>query len=127
LNTRNTSRNGPLDRNVGHVADGDRDLLTTRLGAHPRHHLVRAFDALDGHTPGGQRHRDPAGPDRQLQYPPAAGQPREELNRRGRIGVSGLVVVVRPELTEERGIIEFRHGGHSSRIRASYANGFPGS
>jgi hypothetical protein len=58
----------------GEVSDGHADGVAAGLGAQPGHHGPGQVDAVHRHAAAGQRQRDPAGPDAQLQRPAAAGQ-----------------------------------------------------
>jgi len=68
------------DLNLRHVGDGDRDRLSARLGPQPLEHRFGGVNALHDHSTAGQAQRDPAGHDRQFQYPAAAGQHCDEVN-----------------------------------------------
>src|SRR5437899_3099604 len=59
------------DRYLGHVTDGDRDRVAAGLSPQPFHHRGRGVKPLYGDPAGGQRQRDPARPDGQLQHPAA--------------------------------------------------------
>jgi hypothetical protein len=75
-------REGPVGRGGGEVADGDRDAVAARLGPQPGHHGPGQVDAVHLDAAPGQRQRDPAGADAQLQGPPAAGQLGQHAGRR---------------------------------------------
>ncbi len=85
-------RERPLHSRGRHVADLDPDLV--RLRSQLRDHVRREVDAGDPHASGRERHRDPAGADRQLEGA-AARQRLQEVDDRldwhaGRRGVVAL-------------------------------------
>src|SRR5712691_1263741 len=69
-----------VDTGRGKVADGDIDLLASRLAAQPRHHRFRRIDPMDTHATFGQRQRDPAGTYPQLQRATLGSQVRKRLH-----------------------------------------------
>ena len=70
----------PVDAGRREVADRDVDLVASRLRAQPRHHRLRAVDAGDAHAARGERQRDPAGADAELERATA----RRRARRAGR-------------------------------------------
>jgi hypothetical protein len=108
----------PVHRHLRHVTDDDGERITTRLRPQAGHHRLGGVHPLDRDPPAGQRERDPAGPDGQLQHPSVTGQPGEELHRIRRVEPAVLLVIdVSPAVTVKRGITKPSHAGHPSRPR----------
>ena len=70
----------PVDPRGRHVADRHRDLLAAGLGAELGHHRRARARCRDRDPALGQRERDPAGPDRQLERGSAVGKGGEEVD-----------------------------------------------
>jgi hypothetical protein len=64
------------------VTDGHVDCLASRLGAQPTHRRFRVVDAYDRDAAAGERKRDPARTDPELQRPALFGEVCEELDHR---------------------------------------------
>src|SRR5215472_15440969 len=107
----------PSGRDLSHVADDDGDRLTTRLGPQPFYHRGGGVDPLHRGPPGGQRQRDPAGADRQLEHPAISGQPGEELHSEPWVHVGEVFVIhPSPAIAVERRIFKPCHASHSNRL-----------
>jgi hypothetical protein len=65
-----------------HVADGHAHRVGTRLDTQLIGHLRRQLDPLHRKAPRGERQRDAAGPDAELDHRPAVGQLGEEVDHR---------------------------------------------
>jgi hypothetical protein len=94
-----------FDARRRHVAGHGVDPLGAGLVAQPRQHRLGVVHAGDAHTALGQRQRDPAGPDRELQRRAVARQLREQVHGRldqGRVEhAPGEVVVARRDALAE--------------------------
>ena len=71
-----------LDGGRREITDRDADRIAARPGAQPRHHRVGEVDALDRDTPLGERQRDAARADAQLERRAVSGQVGEEFDGR---------------------------------------------
>src|SRR4051812_17978215 len=78
-----------FDAQRRHVADHDRDVVSTRLGAQLADHRVRELDAVDLDAARGQRQRYPSRADGELEHRPAARQLDEPVHYR--LNCLGLV------------------------------------
>ena len=72
----------PRHRRRREVADRDADLLAARLRAEPRRHRLRQLDPVHRHAALGQRERDPAGADPELERAAAPGELGEQVDGR---------------------------------------------
>src|SRR5581483_10859897 len=98
-------REHAVDAGGGDVADRDRNLGAARLRAQTGDHRLGEVDALYAHASPGERERDPARSDRELERGAAAGRGGEEVDGRldhGRVErfLLGLVVPGRDLLAE---------------------------
>jgi PhnB protein len=97
----------------GEVPDRDADGVAAGLGPQPGHHGPGQVDAVHVHAAAGQRQRDPAGADAQLQRPPAAGQPGQHPGHHiheGRVEHAlGCVVVRRRDALTEVAVLVVHH------------------
>src|SRR6266545_1918959 len=94
------------DTGCGEVTDRHLDVLAPGLGAQPSHHGFGAIDAGDAHAALGERERDPAGADPELQRSTLSSEVCERLNdwrhhRRVEHAGSALVIDRRSALAEE--------------------------
>jgi len=98
------------DPDLRHVADGDRDRFSARLGPQPPDHRLRSVNSLHDHATARQGQRYPAGPDRQFQHSSAVRQLGEEVHRRLRVKTAIAVVInTRPAGAIESRIIKPSH------------------
>jgi len=79
-------RERAVEAGGGEVADRHGDPLAAGLLAQPRDHRLREVDPVHLHPAAGERERDAAGPDPELQRAAAAGEADEEVDR----GLDGL-------------------------------------
>ena len=75
LKTRYASENVPSTDGRGEVADRDADLVGARLRLQPRDHRRREVDAVHADAAPGERQRDAAGADAELERGAVAGEP----------------------------------------------------
>ena len=88
-----------LARHLGGGEVAQRDLDPVGAGLRPEllHHLAREVDAAHRHAAPGERQRDPAGADAELERSAVSGQPGQEVDGRldhGRVEHLGAAVVV---------------------------------
>ena len=110
----------------GDVAERDLDPVGAGLRSQLLHHLAREVDATDRDAAPGQRQRDPAGADAELQRGAVAGQTGQEIDRRldhGRVEHlrAALVVALGHSRTEVVLALLAAHARHSTPDRPGAA------
>ena len=75
-------RERALDRHVGEVAHRHRDAVAAGLLPELRDHRLGGVDAVHLEAPLGEREREPAGADRELEHRAVAGELGEQLDAR---------------------------------------------
>ncbi len=113
----------------GEVAQRDLDPIGAGLGPELLHHLAREVDAAHRDAAPGERQRDPAGADAELQRSAVSGQPGQEVD--GRLDHRGVehlgaavVVALGHTLTEVVVALLAAHARHSTpACRGAAANG----
>ena len=114
-----------FDRDAGEVAERHRDRRAAGLFAQPLEHRLRRVDAMHGDATRGQRDRDPAGPDPQLERWATCRELVQPVDRGRRIEVAVHVVVdSSPGLAVASGI-GIRHP-HAVARRAARPRSRPG-
>jgi len=110
-----SERERAVDPRCGKVADRHRDRLAAELLAQPRDHRLRKVDPVHLHPAPGERERDAAGPDPELQRPAVACERSEEIDRRfdglAREHLGGRLVVPRGDA-----LVEVPVAGHGATI-----------